>query len=172
MKDSKNKSFFVATVGIFTALSLALSFLESLIPANFLPLGAKPGLSNIAVMFSASALGTIPSIFIVIIKSAFAGLTRGTVAGFLSLCGGLLSVLTMILFFRFSKKTSILLISVFSAVAHNLGQFIGAYFITGTPSMIYYLPLLLIYGIFFGIITGTILKIILPYLNKLRSKIQ
>ena len=47
-----------ALLGILCAQAIALSFLESLIPAlPFLPPGAKPGFSNIVTMFAVLTLG-------------------------------------------------------------------------------------------------------------------
>ena len=82
-----------ALTGILGGLCLALSALEGVLLPDiwFLPPGAKPGLSNIVVMFSARAIGAIPTLFIVLIKAVFALLTRGGTAFLMSLSGGLLS---------------------------------------------------------------------------------
>lgn len=169
----KKNSFYVANLGILTAVAITLSFLEGLIPPlSFLPTGAKLGLSNIAVMFSVYSLGALPSIIIVILKSLFVLLTRGISAGFLSLLGGILSAFVMIFLVKAMKKPTFMLISVFSAVFHNIGQLIGAAILTATPSVFYYLPILVIFGILFGSVTGTVLRIIFPYLERIRSKLK
>ncbi|MDD6011596.1 MAG: heptaprenyl diphosphate synthase, partial [Oscillospiraceae bacterium] len=48
-----------AFLGILGALALVLGFLEQLIVPDipFLPVGAKPGLSNIVTMYTACTLG-------------------------------------------------------------------------------------------------------------------
>ena len=124
----------VALLGIFGAVALVLSFLEGMLVPDipFLPVGAKPGLSNIVTMFAVSTLSISDAFFIVLIKSAFAGITRGITAFFMSLCGGLMSFAAMCLLFRVFKKNPLGLIGsgVCCALAHNLGQLIAAAFIT------------------------------------------
>ena len=98
----------VAVAGILAALALALSFLESLLPAlPFLPPGAKLGLSNIVVLFSVLTASLPQAMAIVVIKSAFTLFTAGGSAFFISLCGGLLSCLVMFLLTRLRQGTSV-----------------------------------------------------------------
>ena len=56
----------VAFLGIFGALALVLSFLESMLVPDipFLPVGAKPGLSNIITMYIAGTMGFPVAIYI------------------------------------------------------------------------------------------------------------
>ena len=82
----------VAYFGILSALALALSWAEQFVaPLLRLPLGAKPGLSNIAVMVGAASLGLPAGIAVAAAKAVFAGITRGPTAGLLSGAGGILS---------------------------------------------------------------------------------
>ena len=48
-----------AFLGMMAALALVLSFLEGMLIPDipFLPVGAKPGLSNVVTMFVASTMG-------------------------------------------------------------------------------------------------------------------
>lgn len=170
--NKKNISRRTATDGIFAALALALSFFESLIPdIAFLPPGAKLGLANIAVMFTVIAVGFADGLCVAVIKSGFVLFTRGAAAFFMSISGGVLSCLTMILIIAISKKIkkdfSYIGISVICAVMHNIGQVLAASLYTGTNLMTSYLPLLIIFGIIAGIITGIVLKTVLPAILKL-----
>lgn len=169
MKNNKTKISRVALTGIFAALALALSFAEkTFLAVIVLPMGIKPGFSNIIVMFSCSALGFLPTLGIALIKSGFTALVSGGVAGFISLCGGFISVLTMYTALKLSKKKlSYIGISVLGSVMHNLGQLIAAEIISGTRLFTGYAPVLLVSGVIFGIVTGTIMNVILPYINKL-----
>lgn len=160
----------VALTGVLAALALAFAFAEkSFLAVIVLPMGVKPGFSNIIVMFSCSVLGLLPTVCIALIKSGFTVLISGGVAGFISVCGGLLSVLTMYTAMKISKKKlSYIGISVLSSVMHNLGQLIAATLISGTRLFAGYAPVLLISGVIFGIVTGMIMNILLPYINKLK----
>ncbi|MBQ3127493.1 MAG: Gx transporter family protein [Clostridia bacterium] len=173
MKTNKHTKQ-VALLGIMGALALALSFLESLIPAlPGLPPGAKPGLSNIVTMFLASSSGIADAFFITVLKAVFAGITRGATAMLMSASGGLLSTAAACILLR-SKKSNIgyIGIGIICAVCHNIGQLISACLISGTPSLIFgYGPLLLIFAVATGFVTGTVLKTVIPALNRILNRL-
>ena len=172
----KNKKYTkrVALLGIMGALALALSFLESLIPAlPGLPPGAKPGLSNIVTMFMASSAGIADAFFITIIKAVFAGITRGSTAMLMSASGGLLSTAAACFLLRSEKINSGYIgIGIICAVCHNVGQLVSACLISGTWSLIFgYGPLLLLFAVATGFVTGTVLKLVLPALDKITNRL-
>ena len=166
MKRSKAQK--AALTGILAAQAVALSFLEGLLPTSaFLPPGVKPGFSNIVTMFCAETLGAGYAFGITLIKSLFAFLTRGVTAGFMSLAGGLLSTaVTCVLVKVKSKEIGYIGIAVPSAVCHNGAQLAVCIFITGTPEMVTYAPVLLISALLAGVLTGILLKAIMPVLIK------
>lgn len=158
----------VALLGILGAQALALSFMENLIPPlPGLPPGAKPGFSNIVTMYTAATMGLGEALYITAIKAIFAGLTRGATAFFMSLSGGLLSTFVMFGLMQLKKQPfGIAGIAVAAAVAHNSGQLMAAIVITGTASIIGYAPLLFFFAIVTGLVTGTVLKVVMPALEK------
>lgn len=161
-------TFRIALAAILCAQALALSFLEGLLPPiPWLPPGAKPGFSNIIVMFAADSLGLPMALLIVLIKSGFAFLTRGASAAFMSVAGGLLSAVAMWLLLRFARRAFGLIgISVVCALCHNLGQLLAATALTGTKQVLYYAPMLALFGAVTGVVTGVILRAVLPALEK------
>lgn len=164
-----NKVKRIALVGILGAQALALAWLESLLPAfPFLPPGAKPGLSNIVTMFSVASLGAADAIFIVLLKAAFAGVTRGFSAFLMSSCGGMVSFAVMLLLLRTKKKNPFGLIGtgICCALGHNLGQLAAAAIITDTVTIMGYAPVLLVFGVMTGIVTGCVFKAVYPILIK------
>ena len=167
----KNLAYKTALSAILCALALALSFLESLLPPiPFLPPGAKPGFSNIIIMFAAGSLGLPQTLMIVLVKGCFAFVTRGVTAGIMSLSGGILSAIAMFVLLRYGNKIFGLMgISVISALFHNTGQIIAATFITGTSSIVYYAPALAVFGIATGAVTGVIFKAVIPALDKFKK---
>lgn len=159
----------IALVGILGAQGLALAWLESLLPAfPFLPPGAKPGLSNIVTMFTVSALGLPDAFFIVLLKAGFAGITRGFTAFWMSLCGGTVSMLVMWLLLKKLRKNPLGLIGtgICCALGHNLGQLIAAAALTDTVTIVGYAPVLAVFGVLTGIVTGCVFKAVYPILIK------
>ena len=151
-----------ALMGILCAQALALSFLENMIPAMpFMPPGAKPGFSNIVTMFATLTMGLPQAMCITVVKAAFAGVTRGFTAFCMSLAGGVLSTLAMWLLLRIkSRPFGLLGVAIVSAVCHNVGVF------TGTGAVLGYAPALLIFSLITGAITGTVLRVVMPALEK------
>ena len=162
----------LALMGLLFALAMALSFLESLLPAlPMLPPGIRLGLSNIITMYALFVLGPVSGYTIAVLKSLFVLFTRGAVAAAMSAAGGIVSVTAMLLLSRLpGVKKQYLLLSIFGGAAHNLGQLVAARFIISNPYVWYYLPVLLVAGIVMGAITGMALRVILPYLNRLNLK--
>lgn len=159
------RTYRITLVAFLAAQALVLAYIESIIPLWGMPQGIKLGFSNIIVMYTLGTLGTVPAIFITIIKALFAGFTRGNISFVLSLCGGLASVLIMSLLSGV-KKIGFAGISVAGAVSHNLAQLLIVSFVTYKKVFFIYTPVLIVSGIIMGIITSALLKIIIPLLNK------
>ena len=158
--------------GLLFAIAIVLSIVESSLPPLlvFVP-GVKLGLSNIVVMYSLFFLGKKRAFTITILKSLFVFITRGLIAGVLSLTGGILSIIVMLLLILiFKDKISYLLLSISGATFHNIGQFIALSLIYTNLYLWVYLPVLIISGVAAGIATSTLLKFILPAFKKLGLK--
>lgn len=151
------------------AVALVLSVVESMLPPLPIPVpGVKFGLSNIAVMYALFFLGGKQAYAITILKGIFVFITRGAIAGALSLSGGLLSITIMlVLFFIFKEKISYTGVSILGAVFHNIGQFMMISVIYMGTNLLAYLPVLLLSGVIAGIVTSTLLRFVLPALNRL-----
>ena len=161
----------LALMGLLFALAMALSFLESLLPAlPMLPPGIRLGLSNIVTMYALFALGPVSGYTIAVLKSLFVLLTRGAAAA-MSASGGIASVTVMLLLSLLPGiRRQYLLLSVFGGAAHNMGQLIAARFIISNQYVWYYLPVLLAAGLLMGAITGMALRVVMPYLDRLSLK--
>ncbi len=157
-------------LGLLLAMASALSFLEGLIPPlPAMPPGVKLGLSNIVTMYTLFFMGPLPALTVTVLKSGFVLLTRGLTAAALSVTGGLFSLLVMLLLLAVGKRRiSYFIVSVFGAVFHNLGQLAAASLFTGTTLIFAYVPVLIVSGVVMGVVTGTVLKIVLPALERLQ----
>ncbi len=161
-------------LSILSALALVLSFMENMLLPDipFLPVGAKPGLSNIVTMFTASFFGFSGAIYITVIKGFFALITRGGTAAVMSLCGGLLSTAVMCLMIKKEgENLSYTGIGVLSAAVHNMGQLFASCLITGTALLLSYGKYLLLFGVVTGLVTGTVVEVSLPKIKVIINQI-
>lgn len=157
----------LALNGLLGALALVLSALEMLLPAMpFLPPGAKLGLSNLATMYAAGCVGLFPALCIAVIKGLFAGMLRGGTAMLMSLAGGLLSTLVMWSVFRW-KRFGLMGVGVLGALAHNAAQLAVAWALT-SAAVFWYAPVLILFSVATGTITGILLRVVMPLLEKLK----
>lgn len=167
-----NKTKSMVLAGLLFAIAMVLSIVENSLPSIFVGIpGIKLGLSNIAVMYALFFLSKRQAFGIAILKAVFVFITRGIIAGLLSLSGGLLSLIVMSVFLMiFKEKISYLVLSILGAVFHNIGQLIAVSFLLTSIYIWAYLPILMISGIAAGIATSTLLKFILPAFKKLGLK--
>lgn len=155
-----------ALYGLLGALALVLSAAENMIPP--VPIAARckagavqPGNNVCGQCFRVGARA-----FITLLKSLFAGLTRGVLASVMSLAGGLASTLAMWLVCRPRRQLAGAVgFGVVGAVAHNFGQFWVAFFLT-TPAVVYYIPWLLLFGVLSGVLTGLMFCVTMPLLHR------
>ena len=168
-RRSYNKTHSIALSGLLFALAMALSFIEgTLVIPGLLP-GMKLGLANIVVMYALFFMGPKQALVLDVLKAFFVFLVSGWTAGFLSLCGGLLSLLVMWLL---SFQPTWFILSVCGALAHNIGQLLGASVILSTAVSLYYAPVMLVLGLVMGMLTSVTLRAMLPALGRLGYNIQ
>lgn len=168
MRSEKIKR--ITFTALMTAFAVVLSFVESLLPTAYLmPPGSKLGLSNIPVMFSASKLSGGETMLIVFAKSVFVLITRGATAFFMSLAGGILSAVCMLIMLRKTTGFGYVGIGILSAICHNLGQLTVSFFLVQSSAIVGYAPVMLVASVITGFLTGTILRLAMPYFSKLFS---
>lgn len=162
----------ITQLGLLFALAVVLMFVESLIPPlPTMPPGVKLGLSNIVVMYCLFFLGNKSAFTVLLLKSLFVFLTRGPTAFLMSMLGGLFSILIIIMLLALKKlQISYIIISVCAAVAHNVGQLLVSSILLSSTMAFYYTPILIISGVAMGVITGTILKVMLPAMKRIGLK--
>ena len=142
-------------LGLFTAVAMILSFVESQLPplTTALP-GIRMGLPNIAIMFILYRFGWKEASVVSIVRVILVSLLFGSVMSMAySLAGAILSLLIMTLMQKFTPFNRVS-ISIVGGVCHNIGQIIVAWLVTDTAQIVYYLPVLLISGSAAGILVG------------------
>ncbi len=146
----------VAYFGVFTALALIFSYVETLIPINFGIPGVKLGLANLITVIALYKM-RLPEVYLLsVVRVVLSGFIFGNLFSILySLAGGLLSV-TVMAALKHTKSFSVLGVSMAGGVAHNIGQLIVAALVVETFSVVYYVPVLLVAGLLTGLLIGFI----------------
>lgn len=145
----------LARYALLTALAMALSWLESLVPlAGTVPPGVKLGLTNLVVIFALYRMSLRDAAVISLIRVVLVAFTFGNSYSFAySLAGATLSLAVMALLKR-SRKFSLLGVSVAGGVSHNIAQVLVAMAVMETSRLAWYLPVLLVSGIAAGVCVG------------------
>ena len=147
----KNK---IAYRGVFLALALVCSYVESLIPISFGIPGVKLGLTNIVVILMLYTIGAKDAILISVLRIILAGFMFGNAFSIIySLAGGILSFVVMLLL-KNTGKLKILSISTAGGISHNVGQLIVAALVVENYNILFYVPVLIIAGIITGFLIG------------------
>ena len=151
----------VAQYGLLTALALALSWVESLLPPLGVP-GVKLGLPNLAIVFALYRLGFKDAWAISLARVVLVTLLFGNGAALAySVAGAALSLGLMGLLKKTGKFSSVG-VSVAGGVAHNAGQILVAMALLETSRLAWYLPVLwvsgTVAGVLIGIVAGVLVK--------------
>ena len=170
------KTEFVARGAILLAVSLILSYLETLIPlSRAIPIpGFKLGLANIAVIIayysvSPTAAAVISFSRAVITSLLFSGVTTLI----FSLLGAAFSFAVLMVISHIKRpRFGFLGLSVAMALAHNAGQLIGSVIVMKSFSILWYYPALAFAAVICGSLTGCALSLLPERLYKRKVRLS
>ena len=146
----------VAYFGVFVALALIFSYVETMIPFQIGIPGVKLGLANLIVVIALYKTDVKEALLLSVTRVVLSGFIFGNLASILySLAGGLLSLAVMALLKKY-VDLSIIGVSVAGGVFHNIGQLVVAAIVVETYSVTGYLPVLLVAGLITGFVIGTV----------------
>ncbi len=158
----------LATLAVFTTLSLAIYAIESAIPALVPIPGVKPGLANIITLVLLYSFSTKDAAMVLLSRILLSALLFGQAMSLTySLCGGFLSLVVMAVIMKLLHKKYTYLTGAMGGLSHNLGQLLIALLLTATPGVLAYLPFLILSGIITGLFTGLCADLSRKYLNPL-----
>lgn len=146
----------IVYTSLLTAIAIVLSIVESFIPSIGIP-GLKLGLANIIILIVLYAFSYKYALYVNLTRIVLASLLRGTffqMGFFMSLTGGMLSLLIMILLKLLIKKLHIVGISVIGSIFHIIGQLLIAMIYLDTSYVFYFAPILMLMSIITGIFVG------------------
>lgn len=154
-------------MALLTAIALILFLVEAQLPPLAPIPGIKLGLANVITVYAMFVLSPGDTLLILLCRVFLGSVFSGQMMNlFYSLGGGLLCWLAMLVLRRVVSRRQIWVCSVIGAMCHNIGQILVAIWMTRTPSLIVYLPVLLVSGILTGLFTGLVAQFVLQRLER------
>lgn len=164
------KTVKITFLGLFTAVALVLSFLETLIP-NMVPIpGFKLGLANFAVLLALYLFGLKEAVIVDLCRIILAALLFGSFFSFWYALTGAGFALLVEFIIKKTDKFSPIGVSVIGAIFHNLGQFLVAVIILKSLGILYYLPFTLLFCVLSGALNGYLVLILKDRLKFLKKE--
>lgn len=158
----------VAYFGVFTALALIFSYLETLIPVSVGIPGVKLGLANLITVIALYKIPVKDVYVLAVVRVVLAGFIFGNYFSILySLAGAVLSLTVMVILAK-SDGFSVMGVSMAGGVAHNVGQLLIAMAVVETFSVVYYIPVLLVAGLVTGLLIGIVSCQVLKRITDIR----
>lgn len=145
----------MVVLSLLSAIALTIFMVEAQIPALVPIPGIKIGLSNIVTVFVVFAIGPWEGMGVLFVRIFLGAIFAGNFSSILySAAGGLCAIAITMLLRRLLTRKQLWIAGCLGAVAHSVGQMAMAIFVTGTPSIAVYLPVMVACSIVTGIFTG------------------
>ena len=141
---------------VLTALALAISVCEGLVPLSILiPLpGLRLGLANLVTVYALCRLSGREALGILVSRCLLGAVVGGNLTALaFSLTGGLLALGTMWVLLHV-PGLSLFGVCIAGAAAHNTGQILAAMGVLASPAIAVYLAPLLAASVLTGAVTG------------------
>lgn len=157
----------MAYFGVFTALALMFSYIETMIPIQFGVPGIKLGFANIMIVIMLYKSSAKEALLLSIVRIMLSGFLFGNLSSILySIAGGVLSLGIMTLLKK-QGGFSVIGVSVAGGVSHNVGQLIVAMLVVETYQVGYYFPVLLVAGVLTGLGIGVVSQEVLKRIRNI-----
>ena len=150
----------ITLLAMMLALAVALGYVESLIPSFWVP-GAKPGFANIVILLCLLEFGLPEALLVNVGRVFLVSLITGTIfqmGFFMSLVGGLVSMMVMWVSLKFLKKLTIYGDSLLGALAHDLGQLLVGWVYLANPGVFYYFPYMALVSLATGFFVALVVE--------------
>ena len=145
----------LTTLSMLCAIALTIFMVETQIPPLVPIPGIKLGLANIVTVFTVFVLGAKEGILVLFVRVFLGAVFAGNFSTILySGAGGALAIAVTILMKKLLTKKQMWIAGVCGAIAHSIGQMAMAVFVTATPSIAMYLPIMIAVSILTGSFTG------------------
>ena len=142
-------------MALLCAIALTIFMVEAQLPALTPVPGIKLGLSNIVTVYAVFVLGPKQAAAILACRVFLGAVFSGQMSTILySGAGGALALAVTGLVRRVLTKKQIWIAGVLGAIAHSVGQMVVAVWVSGTPGLAAYLPVMILAGLVSGTFTG------------------
>ena len=142
-------------MALLCAIALTIFMVEAQLPPLVAMPGVKMGLSNIVTVFAVFMLGPGEAAIILAGRIFLGAVFAGNFSTILySAAGGACAILVTIALRKVVTKKQLWVAGCVGAIAHSIGQMAMAMLLLGTPSVIVYLPVMIIISIITGLFTG------------------
>ena len=144
----------ITYTGMFVAVAMIFSYLESMIPVNAAVPGIKLGLANMVTIVVMYRLRISDAWIVSLVRVALSSLLFGNMAVMIySMAGAVLSLLVMTIC-RKKDLFGLLGTSILGGVSHNAGQIAMAAILMKSGNIMLYIPVLCISGTIAGVCIG------------------
>ena len=145
----------LTVMAMLCAIALTIFMVEAQIPPLVPMPGVKMGLSNIVTVFAVFALGPGEAAAILFVRIFLGAVFAGNFSTiFYSGAGGVCAILVTIGLRKILNQKQLWIAGCIGAIAHSIGQMAMAMLLTGTPSLVVYLPFMIVCSIISGTFTG------------------
>ena len=164
MKSTRRLVF----MALLAAMALAIYAAEAQIPAPLPVPGVKLGLANVVTLVAMSVMGRREAGAVLAVRLVLGSMFSGGLSALIfSAAGGLAAWGVMCALIGVFPGKRLWVVSVLAAIAHNFGQLMAAWAVTGTAGILYYGFALLASAIITGAFTG----IAAMYLSRAAEKL-
>lgn len=144
----------ITYTGMFVAIAMVFSYLESMIPVNIAVPGIKLGLANMVTIVVMYRLRISDAWIVSLVRVVLSSLLFGNMTVMVyGMAGAVLSLLVMTLC-RKKDLFGLLGTSILGGVSHNAGQIAMAALLMKSGNIMLYMPVLCISGTIAGVCIG------------------
>ena len=155
-------------LALLDAIALTIFMVEAQIPALVPIPGIKLGLSNIVTVFTVFTIGPWEGAAVLFVRIFLGAVFAGNFSSILySAAGGLCAISATMLLRKILSKKQLWVAGCLGAIAHSVGQMAMAIFVTGTPSIAIYLPVMIACSIVTGLFTDLCAQVLVDRGGKL-----
>lgn len=146
----------LARIALLSAIALVLSYVETMIPLPTALPGVKLGLANVAVVVALFRFDVRTAAAVACVKVLAAGFLFGSPVMLAYSLGGTMLAFASAALLAKVPGISVVVVSMASAIFHNVGQIAVACLMLGTPAILVSLPPLAVAACITGALTGAV----------------
>ncbi len=156
----------ISIYSLLLATALIFSYIEAMLPLDFIAPGIKIGFANCIVLLFIFTKHKWTAFFVNLCRIILSCLLfSGLISFAYAFCGALVSFIIMLIAKKI-KVFSIVGVSILGGVFHNIAQCAVASLIFGTKGiLLYYMPILVLFGAICGAVIGILSAALLKNKN-------